>query len=417
MFGRCHLSRNSALRSLTIAGGLALASLAASSQVSAQANDLDCDACVQETDLGPNTANNAKLKNGAVTAGKLSANAVSVAKITDQAITTPKLTTAAVTAPKIGPNAVQTDKFANASVTAPKIAPQAVTQSKLADKAVSYEKLGRDVLPEHTLVVSADGTPTNNCDRLRDTLSEAMTLTGGTDRIVVFADAGTFDCGATAFFVPELVTLRGAGQRETFIVGQHSLGSSPGAALVNLSPDSILEHINVKNVGQNGDGVIVAVAGVSGFRPPRAIRHAAIAAEHTTQNAVAILMTVIDCSSACPPIQIFDVTAAASTFTGQNSIGLLVTLQNGTVGVNVQSSKITSLGGDIDDVAIDLSNDVDATIYSSVVTGSDYSIRHDGGTGSAMIAYSRVNGEARHADCAFLTDFNGVPYATPATCP
>ena len=83
----------------------------------------------------------------------------------------------------------------------------------------------------------------------------------------------------------------------------------------------------------------------------------------------------------------------------------------------VASAKITSLGGDVDDAAIDLSNGVDATIYSSVVAGSDHSIRSDGFSGSALVAYSRVNGNTEHADCAFLTSFTGVPYATPSTCP
>ena len=417
MFSRKNSLSPCAAKPLLMAGGIAVIALLASEKAQAQASDLDCTACVQPSDLAPNAVNNSKIADGAVTAAKLAANAVTVAKIANGAVTTPKLATASVTAPKIGPNAVQTDKIANAAVTAPKIAPGAVTGEKLADKAVNYEKLGRDVLPEHTLVVSADGSPATNCARLRDAMTEAFALTGGTERIVVFADAGTFDCGEIGFFVPALVTLRGAGQQETFIVGEHPLGSSPGIALVNLSPDAVLEHVNVKNVGQDGESVIVAVAGVGGFRPPWAIRHATITAEHTTHNAIAILMNVIDCSSVCPPIQILDVTAAASTFTGQNSIGLSVTRQSGTVGVEVRNSKITSLGGDVDDVAIDFSNDVDAEIYSSVVAGSTYSIRHEGLTGSALVAYSRVNGEVRHADCAFLTDFNAVPYASASTCP
>ena len=127
-------------------------------------------------------------------------------------------------------------------------------------------------------MVNANGSETQNCADLRNTLTAAGALASIAQKVVVFADAGTFDCGANKVTVPSNVTLRGAGPVETFIKG--ALGNGFGEGLVELSGDSRLERIRVRNnlTGVVGNPTAVAdLSGQTGFMALRDVSAEAIA--------------------------------------------------------------------------------------------------------------------------------------------
>jgi hypothetical protein len=76
------------------------------------------------------------IADAAVTAAKLAANAVETTKIKDLAVTEGKIADLAVSAAKLAADAVETDKIKTGAVTEGKIAGQAVTYAKIGQNAV-----------------------------------------------------------------------------------------------------------------------------------------------------------------------------------------------------------------------------------------------------------------------------------------
>ncbi len=98
------------MRSGILMGFTTLFSLAAvltAGTVLAQATDVQCDQCVDRSDLAAKSVSSAKLGNSAVTRSKIRVGAVSTGKIEDEAVTGDKIATDAVGLTQIDPTQVQ----------------------------------------------------------------------------------------------------------------------------------------------------------------------------------------------------------------------------------------------------------------------------------------------------------------------
>ena len=83
---------------------LIIGSLAVGKVASAQANDVDCDKCINTADIAGGAVTTAKLRKSAVTTNKISDKAVTANKIAGGAIRTGKIKNGAVTMQKLSPN-------------------------------------------------------------------------------------------------------------------------------------------------------------------------------------------------------------------------------------------------------------------------------------------------------------------------
>ena len=260
---------------------------------SAQATNLVCTGCVQESDLANGAVSAAKLKTGAVTNGKIAASAVNGAKISNGAVTAPKIgpsavnatkiATGAVTAAKIGPGAVNVTKLAPSAVSTAKIQPGAVTASRLADRAVAPSKLGL----AHTSFIGDSGDAVANCDELR------ALLAGLAGPAAVVLGPGTYACGANPVVLTAGVHLIGVDRGLVTITGE--LGGTAGVVQME-GADVLLRGVTVINDIASGTAVGVEVGSNGIDTPDWRIRDVAVEASTGSSNqAIAIFLGNVDC--------------------------------------------------------------------------------------------------------------------------
>jgi len=103
--------------------------------LSADEHALDCNKCVDSSDIAGK----------AITNGKIGANSVSTGKITNGAVTSEKIAAGAITKSKIADNSVKGSHIRAKAITASKIAPLAVNANKIADGAVTMYKLSSEL--------------------------------------------------------------------------------------------------------------------------------------------------------------------------------------------------------------------------------------------------------------------------------
>jgi hypothetical protein len=116
---------------------------------------------------------------------------------------------------------------------------------------------------QRTLVVSAEGTPSENGAAL---LAAVATITDATatSPVVVEVDAGTFDLGTASLVMPSDTVLAGRGQTATVIT---SAVAAPGTAqTVLLSPRSAARDLTARNTGVPPGNADSAV-GIGAFDP------------------------------------------------------------------------------------------------------------------------------------------------------
>ena len=250
LFARAFPVLAAAALSAGLAVGVAPAALA-------QATDLVCTGCVQNSDLGNGAVSAAKISGGAVTNGKIANSAVNSVKLATGAVTAPKIgpgavnaskiVTGAVTAPKIGTGAVNVNKLANAAVSTAKIQTGAVTGSRLADGAVSAAKLGL----ANTIYVEAAGpAETDNCNALLDALSAASGATAA-DPVVIVLGPGTYDCGSNPVTLIPFVELRGTSRRTTFVIGSPDGSNTSLTGLIRMASNSAVRDLTVRRNGSD----------------------------------------------------------------------------------------------------------------------------------------------------------------------
>ena len=399
------------LKALTLAGSTALLAVLAAGGAWAQANDLVCNECVQAVDLAPNAVNNSKIANGSVNAAKLAANAVTVAKIANNSITTPKLTTASVTRQKIAPNAINSLKIANAAVTAPKIAPGAVNGTKIADKAVSFDKLAADVLLEHLLFVSADGSAANNCDDLRDALAEAGSVSTPDQKVVVRLDSGIFNCQTNGITVPSDVTLEGGG-REAFGVSGKGVTRIEGeveGALVTLEQSTVLRGLEIDNNLPSGPRDAVGVAALGGA----VLKDLFVTASSNDGNAFGVTF-IGSCGFGCLPRSATDVLATASSINGSVSYAFHV---DGATSATLE--RVETFAGSLTPIAmgVRVTGGANVKVTHSELRGGDMDAFVEAGS-NLQILYSQLDTASLDAKCTYVADLSNDPAAGGASaCP
>ena len=399
------------LKTLGLAGGVALMASLAESAAWAQASDLVCTECVQAGDLAANAVNNSKIANGSINAAKLAANAVTVAKIANNSITSAKLTTAAVTAAKIGPNAVNSFKIANAAVTAPKIAPGAVNATKIANSAVSFEKLAADVLLEHLLFVSANGSAANNCNDLRDTLAEAGGLATPDQKVVVRLDSGIFDCQTQGITVPSDVTLEGAGP-ETFGVNGKAVTRIEGeveGALVTLEQATVLRGLEIENDLPSGPRDAVGVEALGGA----VLEDLFVSASSNDGDAFGITFFG-SCGFGCLPRSATDVLATASSINGNLAYAIHV---DGATSAELEG--VETFAGSLTPVAmgVRVTGGASVKVTHSELRGGDMDAFVEAGS-NLTVLYSQLDTASLDVKCTYVTDLSSNPAAGgAAACP
>lgn len=110
---------------------------------------------------------------------------------------------------------------------------------------------------KRTIVVSAEGTPTENGAALLAAIA-GITDASATSPVTVEIDAGTFDLGAESVHPPEYTTLVGRGQAATLITSSVATvtGNFGGAGTVTLRSNSAARDLTARNTG---------VSSMSGF--------------------------------------------------------------------------------------------------------------------------------------------------------
>ncbi len=99
---------------------------------------------------------------------------------------------------------------------------------------------------KRTIVVSAEGTPTQNGAALLAAVA-AITDANADSPVTVDVDSGTFDLGAATLVVPSHTALAGRGQVTTVITS--AAAASPFAATVQLSANSGARDFTARNTG------------------------------------------------------------------------------------------------------------------------------------------------------------------------
>jgi hypothetical protein len=223
-------------------------------QVLAQASDVVCNQCIDNSDIGFKAVSGEKIAN----------NAVSTTRLRDEAVTTPKLAPDAVTGSRIASQAVGTSKLANGAVTA----------AKLGLARTSYiEDSGNNVANRVALRAALDG------------------LSGPA---AVVLGPGTFACGASPVVIPPGVSLIGAGQALTTIAG----GIDGVDGLVRLVGDDItLAQLTVVNDGGGTALLAYAVTVGAGSVDSRRwrIRDVAALGMNATAFSIGLLTFSVDC--------------------------------------------------------------------------------------------------------------------------
>jgi hypothetical protein len=105
-----------------------LALLGLGAQAHAQATDVDCNGCVDLSDIASEAISASRIRAGAVTSSKIRPEAVTTGKIADRAVTKEKIKKNAVTTSKIRDGAVTTSKIKSGAVTNTKLAPEVRNQ-------------------------------------------------------------------------------------------------------------------------------------------------------------------------------------------------------------------------------------------------------------------------------------------------
>ena len=321
----------------------------------AQAADLVCTACVQESDLG----------NGAVSAAKLKPGAATNGKIANSAVNTVKIATGAVTAPKIAAEAVNITKLAASAVSTEKIQSGAVTASRLADGAVSAAKLG---IPRTTYIEDS-GDDVANCDELRDVFA------GLTGPAAVALGPGTYDCGANTVVLTAGISLIGLDRGLVTITG--ALNSSDG--LVSLQgADAHLQGVTVINQVTSGQAFAITV---SGDVPNWRLSDIAVEAVSSGgTSAIGVLISGSNCRG-----EIHDAHLTAGSVT--NSRGIESTCSGPITATNV-TTVATGGGGNLGVITFFGSGVF--TLRNSTIAGTSASVQRSGGT--LRVIGSELNG-------------------------
>ena len=304
-------------------------------------------------------------------------------------------------------------KIANAAVTAPKIAPDAVNGTKIADRAVSFEKLAADVLPEHVLFVSADGTGANNCDDLRDALAEAGGMAAPAQRIVVFADAGEFDCGSTTLEVPANVILQGFGAfaTQTSPVAATTIHGNLTGAVVSLGNNTVLKSLRVVNDrdGASGESIGIEDNGTLNI----VLEDLEVSVEAGAGRAIGIDFDEGVCFVGCAQRVLRNVTVDVATAGGTNAWGVRITSETPVLtGVQGELDNVTTeaTGGVANSVGVVIADDASVNIKNSVLDGATDGV-FETGSGEAVVVFSRIAGQTGGVTCGYVTDMDGVPPA------
>lgn len=103
---------------------------------------------------------------------------------------------------------------------------------------------------KRTIVVSAEGTPTENGAALLAAIA-GITDASATSPVTVELDAGTFDLGAERAHLPEYTTLAGRGRAATLVTSSvaTALGSLLTAATITLRSNTAVRDLTARNTG------------------------------------------------------------------------------------------------------------------------------------------------------------------------
>ncbi len=106
-----------------------------------------------------------------------------------------------------------------------------------------------------TIVVNGDGTNAANGAAFLAALTTASANNPTqADRWLVVLEPGTYDVGTTQAVVDDYVSVRGAGQESTLVVGDVRAGSTTAAALIRIGNGSEVAELSIDNAGTTGSG-------------------------------------------------------------------------------------------------------------------------------------------------------------------
>ena len=315
---------------------------------------------------------------------------------------------------------VHTGDIADGAVRTTKIAAGAVTSSRIANGAVNAAKLARDLIPEHVLVVNADGSEASNCDDLRATLATAGSMASASQKVVVFADAGTYDCRQFQVIVYPHVILRGAGAEATFIQGRRTIFP---LGVVGMRNHASLQDINVFMQVPSGVSTAVAIADSPNHHRRMTLKNVNAEAVSDLGFTFAILFDEASCTGGCTERIFENVTSTSRTISGSTTDGILLSAEGASMNAQMIEVTASGIGGSSRAFGIEQSTNVDMVVTRSTVIGTsanpaaELSIGLTGGAGSTFVTHSIMTPPHPNVRCSFVTDPTGNLPVNVNGCP
>jgi len=205
-------------------------------------------------------------------------------------------------------------------------------------------------------VVSAAGTPAQNCQNLRGALA-AITDATAAKPYVLRLEPGEYDCGSTAVVTKSYVDIEGSGEGVTRIFGTHD-ATSDNLGVVDLVDRVELRFVTVENTGNAELATAVSATTAGESR----VTHATIISDDTTGTSCGMFVSLPGGGAAESVVVEISDSTVRGAFDG-------LFLQNGTGKVMVRGSTIE--GGASGSGVHLVAGDVVFIAYSKLINGFD----------------------------------------------
>jgi hypothetical protein len=129
-----------------------------------------------------------------------------------------------------------------------------VNSKDIQDEGVKAQDLAPGLITGTTVFVNAGSNATKNCNKLRSALSEIADATAA-NPVLVRIERGNYNCGSTPVALKQFVTIEGAGQSFSKIIGNTS-GFDTG--VVTGANDATVRKLTLEHKG-SGTGTAIVV--------------------------------------------------------------------------------------------------------------------------------------------------------------
>jgi hypothetical protein len=219
----------------------------------AQATDVDCDKCVNTSDLASGSINTKKIKNGTITKADIAADTITSGRIKDGTLVNADLAANTIKSSRIKDGTITNVDIAANTIAGSRIKNGTVTNADLADGTILGSKLASNAVFNSIIVINTDpADPVGNCTELSATL--AMFDPANTVRTLIKLEPGIYDCRnggpGSGLVMKPFVDIEGSGQGITRILGD---SIEDAAGVIQTASNTELRFLTLENTNTDVD--------------------------------------------------------------------------------------------------------------------------------------------------------------------